>query len=105
MGVLAGVLTLLLVAAGSLGCLSGTCWLWAHLWRALGPLALARRHAHPHTGLPLVPLLAAFQGAHALPTLHTPLCSPVLQRMTTSTHAMVVGTTHRYRSKYVTTVM
>lgn len=27
------------------------------------------------------------------------------QRMTTSTHAMVVGTTHRYRSKYVTTVM
>ena len=30
---------------------------------------------------------------------------PCLQRMTTSTHAMVVGTTHRYRSKYVTTVM
>lgn len=25
--------------------------------------------------------------------------------MTTSTHAMVVGTTHRYRSKYVTTIM
>jgi hypothetical protein len=36
---------------------------------------------------------------------HAPRLPPAPQRMTTSTHAMVVGTTHRYRSKYVTTVM
>lgn len=40
---------------------------------------------------------------------HRPSRSPraprLLQRMTASAHAMVVGTTHRYRSKYVTTIM
>jgi hypothetical protein len=46
----------------------------------------------------------------AAPTATSCLARPstlcrYMQRATTSVHAMVIGTTHRYRSKYVTTVM
>ncbi len=57
--------------------------------------------------LPMPPLRCLGCTHMCLITPAMPGCNPLLrlQRMTTSTHAMVVGTTHRYRSKYVTTVM
>ncbi|PSC67363.1 SNF1-related kinase regulatory subunit beta-2 isoform B [Micractinium conductrix] len=60
----------------------------------------------PQLQLSLLNVPPAMDAIAALPRpQHVILNHLYLQRMTTSTHAMVVGTTHRYRSKYVTTVM
>jgi hypothetical protein len=60
----------------------------------------------PQLQLSLLNVPPAMDAIAALPRpQHVILNHIYLQRMTTSTHAMVVGTTHRYRSKYVTTVM
>lgn len=60
----------------------------------------------PQLQLSLLNVPPAMDAIAALPRpQHVILNHIYLQRMTTSTAAMVVGTTHRYRSKYVTTVM
>jgi 5'-AMP-activated protein kinase regulatory beta subunit len=60
----------------------------------------------PQLQLSLLNVPPAMDAIAALPRpQHVILNHIYLQRMTTSTQAMVVGTTHRYRSKYVTTVM
>lgn len=60
----------------------------------------------PQLQLSLLNVPPAMDAIAALPRpQHVILNHIYLQRMTTSTNAMVLGTTHRYRSKYVTTVM
>lgn len=60
----------------------------------------------PQLQLSLLNVPPAVDAIAALPRpQHVILNHIYLQRVSTSTNAMVVGTTHRYRSKYVTTVM
>lgn len=84
--------------------LLGACWL-----RLLAvPAGCACWLPAGQGGAPACERHAAGQGTSR--TTARPRVPPYLpharpQRMTASAHAMVVGTTHRYRSKYVTTIM
>ena len=60
----------------------------------------------PQLQLSLLNVPPAMDAIAALPRpQHVILNHVYLQRMTTSANAMVLGTTHRYRSKYITTVI